>query len=314
MTSLAAIEPAGRQCPICAAPLGEPTIGAPDRLHGTAGVFRVAVCPSCTAGVTLPPVSDEQLAGFYPDDYGPYDDRMNALERIASRTIRAFQGWNALRTAPLAQLRGRTPGRGLDVGCGRGDLAVLLASRGWVMSGIEPSASACSVAGARGIDARCGTLSTVSLDAGAYAAVIFRHSLEHTSDPINALRTAADALVPGGLMLVSVPNFGSWQARRLRGRWYHLDLPRHRVHFTPAALQRALTAANLTVESMSTSSSAVGLPASLQYRVFGRCLFPGGLALRGASGLCALTLPLTMAFDRAAGAGDTLHAVASRPR
>ncbi len=282
-------------------------------MHGTAGEFRVARCPSCGAGVTLPRVDDEQLAGFYPETYGPYDERMGGLARIASRAIRSFQGWNALRGAALGALHVRPAGRGLDVGCGRGDLAAMLAGRGWRMTGLDPSPSACAAASQRGIEARCGTLQTVPLEPRSYDAVVFHHSLEHASDPVLALGAVLEALAPGGLVLITVPNFASWQARRFAGYWYHLDVPRHRVHFTPSSLERALTVAGLEVSSISTSSSAAGLPASVQYRLFGHCLFPGGLALRIAIGLCALTLPVTLALDRFAGAGDVLHAVARRP-
>lgn len=305
----------GSTCPICGAPLGEPTIEAPDRLHGTGGTHRVARCPVCAAGVTLPRASDAELAAFYPDDYGPYSELTSPVQRLASRAIRAVQGWSALRATPLSALAGQPSGRGLDVGCGRGDLAATLIGEGWTMSGVEPSPAACEAARARGIDARCGTLSTVLLDAGGYDAAVFHHSLEHTNEPVDDLRRVCSALVPGGLVLITVPNFGGWQARRLGASWFHLDLPRHRIHFTSAALERALTGAGFEVAAISTSSSAVGLPASLQYRVFGRCLFPGGLALRVASGLCALALPFVAALDAVAdhGEGDLLHAVARRP-
>lgn len=301
-------------CPVCEAPLGEPTIDAPDRLQGTGGEHCVAGCGSCGAGVTFPRVSDAELGAFYPDTYGPYDERMGRLARIASRVIRALQGRTAMRTAPLSALADGPAGRGLDVGCGRGDLIATMAQRGWRMSGIEPSPSACAAAAQRGIDARCGTLSTVALEPHVYDAVVFRHSLEHINDPVDALRAVRTALAPGGLALITVPNFGGWQARRFRGYWFHLDLPRHRTHFGPRALRRALSRAGLEVVSITTSSSTVGLPGSLQYSVFGRCLFPGGLALRVASGLCVLGLPVAIALDTAAGGGDLLHAVARRPR
>jgi SAM-dependent methyltransferase len=181
------------------------------------------------------------------------------------------------------------------------------------MSGLDPSPSACAAAARRGIDVRCGTLSTVSLDPERYDAVVFHHSLEHVAEPVAALRSVADALAPGGLVLITVPNFAGWQARRFAGSWYHLDLPRHRVHFTVTALERALAESGLELLSSSTSSSAVGLPASLQYRVFGRCLFPTGLGLRAASGLCVAALPITVALDRLLRGGDLLHAVARRP-
>ena len=304
---------ASELCPICDASLPGPAIESPDRLHGTAGLHAVAVCPGCGAGVTLPRVGDDALTRFYPDDYGPYGERMTAVERLVSRAIRAAQGRSAFRRPPFSALRGRNSGRGVDIGCGRGDLASAMITRGWTMAGVEPSPSACEFASRRGIDVRQGTLATVALEAEAYDAVVFHHSLEHTADPVAALRCAARALTPAGLLLVTVPNFGGWQARRLRDSWFHLDLPRHRVHFTPGALEHALRRVGLEAVKVSTSSSAVGLPASLQYRLFGRCLFPTGAGLRIASGLCALALPVTRALDRGAGAGDLLHVVARRP-
>jgi SAM-dependent methyltransferase len=154
---------------------------------------------------------------------------------------------------------------------------------------------------------------TVELEQGAYDAAVFRHSLEHVSDPVAALRRAGAALRPGGLVLISVPNFGSWQRRRFASRWYHLDLPRHRVHFTAPALVSALGRAGFEAAEMTTSTTPVGLPATIQYALVGRCLFPSGLPLRVAVALSTLGWPLARAADRLAGGGDVLDAVARRP-
>jgi len=62
----------------------------------------------------------------------------------------------------------------------------------------------------------------------------------------------------------------------------------------------------------STSTTPVGLPASIQYALAGRCLFPQGLSLRAAVAACALLMPLTWLANRLAGEGDVLHAVARR--
>ena len=191
------------------------------------------------------------------------------------------------------------PGRLLDVGCGRGDLGAYLIARGWTVTGIEPSANAAEAARARGLDARRGTLDDVELEAGAYDAAVFRHSLEHLTDPVEALRRVREALRPGGLVLISVPNFGCWQRRRFGSRWYHLDLPRHRVHFTQTGLGRALEQAGFEPATITISTSSVGLPASIQYALAGRCLFPGGLSLRIAVGLCALGWPVSRLADGA---------------
>lgn len=288
-------------------------MASPDRGHATPGRFAVAICAGCSAGVTLPPATAEDLAAFYPAGYGPHTGVERRVLRLISRAIQRLQGALAWRRPPIAALAARAPGRGLDVGAGRGDLAAMLAGHGWRMTAIEPSPSAVTRMLQRGLDARAGVLATVPLPPASFDFAVFHHSLEHTLEPVADLRLAYRALKPGGLVLISVPNFGSWQRRLFNGAWYHLDVPRHRVHFTGRALELALSSAGFRDVALVGSTSAVGLPASVQYRLAGRCLFPDGLALRVAAGLCSLTLPVSKALDRFAGEGDTLHAVARKP-
>src|SRR4051794_5531867 len=276
---------------------------------GVPGRFEVVVCPRCGAGVTFPDAGPEQLAAYYPSGYQAYEATSGGVLGLISRSIRAGQSFRALRSQPLSELRPLSPGRALDVGCGRGDLGASLIERGWRVTGVEPSAEACEVASGRGIDTRHGDLSEAGLEPGSYDAATLRHSLEHVTDPVADLRRVAEALRPGGLVLITVPNFGGWQARRFGSSWYHLDVPRHRVHFRPGSLSRALESAGLEPISLGTSTSTVGLPASVQYRLTGRCLFPTGMKLRVATALCVLAYPLAWGLDRAGG-GDLLHAVA----
>jgi len=299
-------------CLACAASLEHaPRLHGRDRLLGTPGEFAVAVCPACASGTTFPPLRPADLAALYPASYGPYSDAGGRLTAAISGLIRAVQGRLALRRFPLAPVVRRTPGRGLDVGCGRGDLAARLIGEGWSMAGVEPSPNACAAARARGVDAREGTLDAVELEQAAYDLVVFQHSLEHTTEPKRDVERVRAALAPGGIVVVTVPNFGCWQARRFRDRWFHLDLPRHRTHFTAGGLERVLERAGLRLVRLETSSSAVGLPATLQYALAGRCLFPGGLGLRVAAALCVAALPLARVADRIGGGGDQLHAVAA---
>jgi hypothetical protein len=53
------------------------------------------------------------------------------------------------------------------------------------------------------------------------------------------------------VFLVGVPNFGSPEARAARDGWFHLDVPRHLVHFTDVSLRGALAAAGFTVRAQS---------------------------------------------------------------
>jgi SAM-dependent methyltransferase len=304
------------ECRCCGEPLADANrLRGRDRLHGLGGEVEVIVCPRCGSGVTVPEVPADRLAGLYPAEYSPYDlpDRGLARvlsTRVLSTAIRRGQGRRALRTAPIRALRGRSPGRAVDIGCGRGDLAATLIGEGWEMTGIDPSPAACAVAARRGVDARQGTLAYVQLESASYDAATFMHSLEHVGSPVDDLGTVRRALRPGGLVLITVPNFGGWQARLFRGRWFHLDLPRHRVHFTRAGLTHVLQRAGLQPQDVTTSSSAVGLAASVQYAATGRCLFPSGNPLRVALAASSVVYPLVLAGDRVAGEGDLLHAVA----
>ena len=296
-------------CPCCGAALsGHVLFTGRDRWQRTPGEFDVTECDECGAGVTLPRLPNIQLGDFYPEAYAPY---VPVEGRGLSAVVWRFLQKRALASAPLNALTQRPPGRIVDVGCGRGDLAVQLIARGWSATGVEPSPGACQVAKARRIDCRLGTLDTVELESGVYDAAVFQHSLEHVTDAATDLRRIRDALVPGGIAVVIIPNFGSWQRKLFGSRWFHLDLPRHRIHFTSDSLERAMQRAGLSVARIGTSSSAVGLPGTIQYVIAGRCVFRSGLPLRLATGVAYLLLPLSRLLDRLAGGGDFLWAIST---
>jgi SAM-dependent methyltransferase len=281
-----------------------------DRFHGLPGSASVARCEACGLGVTLPVVEAAQLASLYPSTYSTYVTLPTGVLGLISRIVERVLCWQAMRSAPLDRLASMPPGRLLDIGCGRGDLGSWFVRRGWSVVGIEPSAQACEVARTRGVDACAGTLETVELEQHAYDAVVFRHSLEHLPDPVADLRRAREALRDGGVAIVSVPNFGCWQRRVFGSHWFHLDLPRHRVHFDADSLRTTLMLAGFPAVETFTSSTPDGLPASIQYALAGRCLFPNGWKLRIAYGACELAAPLSRFVDRQAGGGDVLHAAA----
>jgi SAM-dependent methyltransferase len=275
-------------------------------------MFEVYVCPECGTGRTMPVVSTEDLAGLYPAAYDAHRLPDNPALRALATLLFRLRYRRALKAPPLGALR-EGPGRLLDVGSGRGDLGVILREHGWDVTGLEPSEDACEEARERGVHSVRGTLTTTAGELpGGYDAIVFQHSLEHVAEPAADLAEARGLLRDGGLLLVSLPNFGSGQRRRFGARWFHLDLPRHRTHFSPKGLELLLRRQGFDSIEVGTSSSIDGLPGSLQYRVFGRRRFDRGL---GRYGMIAVSLGLAPAgalVNALTGGGDILTAVATK--
>jgi SAM-dependent methyltransferase len=281
-------------------------------MHEREGNYSVRVCSECGSGRTFPLVASNELGQFYPETYNAYALPQNALLRLLATFLFRSRYRRALRRPPLGLLDQLQPGRLLDVGAGRGDLGVVLAARGWKVTGAEPSQEACEEGRRRGMRMVQGTLETVdAAELGEdFDAVVFQHSLEHVVDPREDLARARALLRPGGLLLISLPNFGGWQARAFGSTWFHLDLPRHRAHFTEAGLKRLLSDSEFSDVQLTTSTSADGLPMSVQYAIFGRRRFRSGAPLYLTIGLSLLLVPVSVAFN-ALGGGDLLHASAA---
>ena len=299
-------------CPVCKlSSKGETVLSSPDRLVGGPGVFRVVRCRRCTLAITEPRLSLEALKSYYPRSYPSF--QAHALDRGASPPRHAGQALNRLRLwytvvrGPYRAIAQLPPGRLLDVGCGGGVLGEVFVRRGWEVHGVDPSADACSGASKRGLVVHCGEIDDAPWARSSFDAVIFNHSLEHLDDPIRALRQARQFMRDGGLLVVSVPNFGCWQRRVFRGRWFQLDVPRHLQHFDRTTLTTLVREAGFAVRATRTQSMLAGLSGSLQYAVFGGLVLPRPVNVIAGYA----SAPLLATLD-AAGQGDCLSVLAAR--
>lgn len=127
-------------------------------------------------------------------------------------------------------------------------------------------------------------------------AVLSGDTLEHMNDPEGMLRRIAEALAPGGLLLISVPNVANAYVRLnlLFGRFPYADrgiLDRtHRYFFTRASLRRMLEAHGFEVQRGAVST--IPLPLALPR-------FPAPLLglLTGTLGLATRLLPTLFGFQ-----------------
>jgi SAM-dependent methyltransferase len=121
------------------------------------------------------------------------------------------QVWSGRANAVLVEVvEPRTPGTALDLGCGEGGDALWLAGRGWRVTAVDVSRTALDRTAAHAAEAGLGDLISVeqhdlasTFPAGRFDLV----SAQFLQSPIEfprerVLQQAADAVAPGGLLLI----------------------------------------------------------------------------------------------------------------
>jgi 2-polyprenyl-3-methyl-5-hydroxy-6-metoxy-1,4-benzoquinol methylase len=201
--------------------------------------FEIRRCGACGLALTWPQPSIERLSTYYPAPYYGSTQEGRFPRLVEAAQHRLF-GWRARRVERLLGSKGRA----LDVGCGRGFLLSAFRRRGWSVEGTEISEPAARHAReVLGLTVHVGAIEELSLPSARFDAVSMWHVLEHVPEPSRVLAEVHRLLRPGGAFLVSVPNFDSPEARVTRAGWFHLDVPRHLVQFTPKTLRAELAAA-----------------------------------------------------------------------
>ncbi len=145
--------------------------------------------------------------------------------------------------------------RVLDVGCGVGFLGHSRPDLRW--TGIDISPVACQAAARHYERVVCGSAAdTEQLGKlpGPFDEIVCCDILEHFEDPASVLRSLHGLLVPGGEVLVAIPNIAQWAVRKalLLGRWDYADEgPLDRTHlrfFTLESARELLSDSGFTVQ------------------------------------------------------------------
>lgn len=135
----------------------------------------------------------------------------------------------------------------LDVGCGVGNFLSVAKKRGWRVTGVEPSSTACALSQKNIPDAPIfpGTLLELSSPRGAFEMITFWDSLAHIPEISKTLSRAWELLTPGGLLVIKSPYrpvsylrlvgfFSPLFGRQITSGLIHF--PMQIYHFTPFVL------------------------------------------------------------------------------
>ncbi len=201
-----------------------------DTALGGDGVFAMVQCARCGL-VRLDPRPDaSRLAEHYPHEYVPYQ-KSNRLIRMLKR-----HQWARME----AILRRSAGGIGsvFEVGCARGEFLEFLKSRGWRVAGLEMDPASAEAARAAGVDVRAGTFESAEFAADErFDCVVLSYVLEHLPSPLAALTKIHGILREGGVAVISIPNYESWDRRAFGRFWHGFDVPRHLHIFSDMTLR-----------------------------------------------------------------------------
>jgi len=142
----------------------------------------------------------------------------------------------------------------LHLGCGAGEILMVLERSGIAAAGIDSDAVRVGALRGRGLDARLGSAEQPEIPEGSYDWVVIRHVLHHLQDPGRAL-AAAWAIARRGLLLAEP--------------WYDPTLPSHerarRVNLWVLAQDRRL--GRIHNPPLSAGAIAGLLPAGEDYEI-----------------------------------------------
>lgn len=240
------------RCPLCEGGDSEPISAATPNDLRIRGQFLAVRCRSCGLVYANPRLNQHAMTVAYQslDEKG-----LGEPSPIRNRSGVLTRWW---RHATQRQVVGDWIDQGpvLDVGCHTGNLLVELRERGFEVRGIEMSAHGVQACRERGLEVSQGLVENLSLPCEGFGTILLSHVLEHVREPLATLRKLRAALIPGGRIVIAVPNSGGVVARLFGPYWHGWDPPFHLTHFEPRTLAAIIIKAGFQLDCVRTR----GLP------------------------------------------------------
>jgi SAM-dependent methyltransferase len=258
-------------CPWCGSGAIGARMDASDLNQFKPGEFHLDECTDCGHVFQNPRLTAKGLDYYYADVYDDYGEEMLEFGLSTPGKGRIYRDRvEAVAAAWAGAGKGNGDGHGegdgpaswLDVGTGHGHFC-LVARQRWpeaTFAGLDQSDSVVAAERRGRIDeAYRGSFAEVAGSlAGRFDVVSMNHYLEHTADPRREITAAAQAVRPGGLLLVELPDAESPWSRWLGRYWICWLQPQH-LHFPPCGnLVAAIEAAGFAVVSIQRGEAGEG--------------------------------------------------------
>lgn len=235
-------------CPACHSTAIGYAITATD-FTVTRKLFEIWECRDCTLRFTQHVPGVDSIGAYYASqDYVSHTDTQQGLVNKLYHTVRN----HTLHTKRdlVKKYSGLQSGALLEVGAGTGAFANTMQQAGWMITGLEPDATARSLAAAKYGLTLLPPGELYQLPSASYDVITLWHVLEHVHDLHGYLENFHRLLKPAGKLVVAVPNYTSRDATVYQSAWAAYDVPRHLYHFSPAAMKKLAASKGFSVNAL----------------------------------------------------------------
>lgn len=190
-------------------------------------VLRCICGQAYVTGVNLDAISVEYDESSYFTERNCYLEKQDELASQFQRILESAKCF-------------KSSGTFLDIGCSVGIFLGVARLNGFTVKGVEVSKWASEYARQKGLDVVTGKLVDANYPDKSFDIVVMNHVLEHIPDPIEILLEVKRILKDDGLLVIGVPNFGSYMARLMKRKWFSLMPDQHIWQFTHSSLDNLL--------------------------------------------------------------------------
>lgn len=208
-----------------------------DRMFDIEGEYKIVQCKFCGLIFLNPQPSEVELKKHYPANYYSLDGKYpRKIKKSLYRNI--YTGNKISRKIysiflPLVRNVRVVPGGNfLDVGCGSGEMLIVMKELGMNCYGIEPSGFDESFVRKNNLNISPNKLEDANFPKEYFDCISLNFVLEHMSDPAKTFKELSRILKKGGSLTISVPQSNSISYKLFRENWLTLDTPRHLFIFS----------------------------------------------------------------------------------
>lgn len=214
-------------------PAVRPLLQRPDGLH-------VVECESCGLAFISPRPRPERVKKLYDTEYFTGHGSGTGLGYQVDVTA-PVEPWAPQPLLDVLAQSGVTSFKGLsmlEVGCASGGVLAWFRDQGAQVLGVEPAGEIAQLARDRlGLPVITSTLEEAPLEGRTFDLVFASEVIEHVLSPTAFLRRCQELLRPGGLLVLSTPNYAA--GRELGLRWLGFQMSfEHLYFYDKASLQR----------------------------------------------------------------------------